>query len=99
MFFASKSVQLSGRAHSLGRLFAGSLSVGQELYVYDDGVDEPRRAKVLSLVRQQTRGVVRIEHAVAGDVVGVCGLSLNLGKRSSFVFLLLTMLLIVCQYI
>jgi hypothetical protein len=51
------------------------------------------------LVRQQTRGVVRIEHAVAGDVVGVCGLSLNLGKRSSFVFLLLTVLLILCEYI
>eukprot|EP00019_Armaparvus_languidus_P001791 CAMPEP_0168588384 /NCGR_PEP_ID=MMETSP0420-20121227/5424_1 /TAXON_ID=498008 /ORGANISM="Pessonella sp." /LENGTH=939 /DNA_ID=CAMNT_0008623809 /DNA_START=57 /DNA_END=2872 /DNA_ORIENTATION=- len=83
MFFASKSVQLSGRAHALGRLFSGTLQTGQELYVYDDGCAKPRKAKVLSIVRQQTRGVTRVERAVAGDVVGVCGLNLNLGTATS----------------
>lgn len=38
MLFASKQIMINNRMHSIGRLFAGTIRVGDELYIHDGTV-------------------------------------------------------------
>ena len=83
MLFASKQIMINNRMHSIGRLFAGTIRVGDELYIHDGEGATVRKARVGGLVVPTVRGSIRVDVASAGMIVAVAGIGLTGGTATS----------------
>ncbi|MBA3685247.1 MAG: translational GTPase TypA [Planctomycetes bacterium] len=62
----------------IGRIFAGSISAGQQVSVVKGPEGVPHKARVLQLHRFAGLGREEIKHAAAGDIVVVTGIEVDI---------------------